>query len=322
MMVCVFALSSRADAQPSLGSQPARAWVTGVSDSEQAIATDLYAAGNREFTESRFAQALAKYKEAIQHWDHPAIRYNMAVCLINLDQLVEARDNLERSLAYGARPLGANLYAQGLTYRKLIAGQLAHLKISCREPGAEVTLDGKWLFTGPGVTEQFVLPGEHQVVATKRGFDTASDTVIGVAGKLIEHDIAPRFATRLVRRWDAWKPWAVVASGGVALGAGVVTYLVAKHDFDGYDSSIESRCPTGCDAVTYAMLRDYHRRLDRAGTEQVVAFTLLSTAGAVVVAGLVGVVLNQPRAQVEANRPQSAVVPTPGGAVAQLRWRF
>lgn len=98
---------ARGGAQPSPEPAPpaageaARPWASGVTEAEQAIALDLYVAGNREFTESRYAQALAKYKEALQHWDHPAIRYNMAVCLINLDQPVEARDNLERSFAYG-----------------------------------------------------------------------------------------------------------------------------------------------------------------------------------------------------------------------------
>jgi tetratricopeptide (TPR) repeat protein len=128
---CLLALPAK-HAHGQLSPALTRPWAAGVSDSEQAIARELYVAGNREFAELRFAQALAKYKEAIQHWDHPAIRYNMAVCLINLDQLVEARDNLERSLAYGAAPLEGDTYGHGLTSRKLLDAQLAHLKIAAR----------------------------------------------------------------------------------------------------------------------------------------------------------------------------------------------
>src|ERR1041384_5557334 len=98
MFACMLALlSTRAHAQPSLEptatpkADAPRPWAAGVSESEQAVALKLYVAGNLEFAESRFAQALAKYKEAIQHWEHPAIRYNMAVCLINLDQPLEAK---------------------------------------------------------------------------------------------------------------------------------------------------------------------------------------------------------------------------------------
>lgn len=222
---CMFAWSStHAHAQPS--PEPAlppeydepRPWAAGVSESEQAIARELYVAGNHEYTESRCAQALVKWKEAIQHWDNPAIRYNMVECLIDLDQPVEARDNLERSLAYGPAPLGADMYARGLTYRKLLDAQLAHVKIACREPGAMVTLDGKLLFTGPGMADQFLVPGEHQVVATKVGFLTASKTLVLVAGKLTTDDIRPTLevkpTTRMVRRWERWKPWGVLAGGG------------------------------------------------------------------------------------------------------------
>jgi hypothetical protein len=169
----------------------ARPWAAGVSEREQALALELYLAGNQEFAESRFTLAIAKYREALWYWDHPAIRFNMAVSLINLDQSIEAQENLESSLRYGAAPLGVSLYNQGLTYRKLLDAQLVRLRIACPEPDAKVTLDGKVLFTGPGSTEQIVLPGEHQVVATKVGFVTVSETLVLVAGKTSAYEISP-----------------------------------------------------------------------------------------------------------------------------------
>jgi len=50
-----------------------------------------------------------------------------------------------------------------------------------------------------------------------------------------------------------------------------------------------------------------------------VGVSLLVVGGAGVAAGLVGVYLNLPRAVVE-HAP--AIAPTPGGAVASLRWNF
>ena len=183
--------TARAAPAPALPPGNARPWAQGVSDRAQAVAFELYSAGNREFVELRFAQALAKYREAIRHWDHPAIRFNIAVCLINLDQIVEARDNLERSLAHGAAALGADAYAQALTQRTLLDGKLARLTLDCPEPDEEVMIDGKLVFKGPGTVEQFLLPGEHQVVATKPGFLPASRKIVLAAGASAAFEIRP-----------------------------------------------------------------------------------------------------------------------------------
>ena len=336
-VACSLVLPVHTAAQPvpppppeSAGATEHRPWAAGVSETEQAIALEHFVAGNREFTEARFAQALGRYREALHHWDHPAIRYNIAVCLINLDQPVEARSDLERGLAFGAAPLGGDAYAQGLTYRKLLDGQLAHLALTCREPGAEVTLDGRRVLAGPGASEEFLLPGAHQVVATKPGYLTASRTLDLVAGKRTAFEIEPSVAVaatpRVVRRWAAWKPLAVLGSGGALLGLGALAYLAARHNFTVYDRDVAKHCSAGCTASDLAALPDARRAYDRAGTEQTLAVVLLSTGAAAVIAGAIGVVLNQPRLQLDAARPGTPVVitaaPVPGGATAVLRGAF
>ena len=168
-----------------------RPWASGVSDKRQAAALSLYEAGNQEFVQAHYAQALARYKQAILQWDHPAIRFNMAVCLINMDEPVEARENLERSLAYGAAVLGADTYAQALAYRKLLDDKLVRLTLDCPEPDEEVILDGKLVFKGPGVVDRFVLPGEHQIVATKQGFLPTAKRIVLVLGKPATYEIRP-----------------------------------------------------------------------------------------------------------------------------------
>jgi hypothetical protein len=176
---------------PAPTSDDSRPWASGVSESEQAIALDLYNAGNDELVESRFAQALAKYREAIRHWDHPAIRYNMAVCLMQLGQLVEARDSFERSVAYGRRPLEADKCEQAVQHRKDLEAQLAVVEISAWDRGTDVMLDGTPLLKAPATSRRFVLPGPHQVVATRPGFLTLSRTINLGAGKLARHVIVP-----------------------------------------------------------------------------------------------------------------------------------
>jgi hypothetical protein len=323
--------AARAHGQPAEATavtpgENVRPWAAGVSEAEQATALELYRAGNLEFAESRFAQALAKYRDAIRHWDHPAIRFNMAVCLINLDQPLEAKGSLERSLAYGDGPLGAEAFSQGLTYRKLLDAQLAQVKIACPEPGTLVTLDGRFLFTGPGSVVESLLPGGHQVVATKPAFLTASKALVLVAGKLTTYDIGPLerpLATRTVRRWAPWKPWAVLGAAGALAGAGAISYVAAKHNFASYDRGISADCPHGCDpAMLMALSPSYRRARDRGDVEQVAAFSLFSAAGAVAVAAVIAVIANQPRVQLESHHAQPAVAPVSGGAALLMNWGF
>jgi hypothetical protein len=302
-----------------------RPWAAGVPASEQAAAIELYVAGNREFTESRFPQALARYKEAIRHWDHPAIRFNMAVCLINLDQPLEAHDNLEHSLAYGEPPLGPDAYGQAVTYRRLLAGQLSRLTIRCKEPGMRVSVDGKPLFTGPGAFDQIVMPGPHQVVAAKAGFLTDSKTLVAVAGKVTPYEVhamAIVAAPTMVRRWAAWLPWAVFASGGAFVAGGAWSYSAAAHNFDRYDQIVAARCAQRCSAETLASYSDLRRYQDRGNAEQVAAFSLFVVGGAAVLGGIVGLILNQPHVPSEVMRGQPMVAPTTGGATVSMRWSF
>jgi len=171
-------------AQASVSSAPtSRPWAAGVSKAEQAVALELYVVGNHAFVEHHYPEALASYKRALAHWDHPAIRFNLAVCLLELGLPVAARGHLERSLAYGANVLGAEAYAQALAYRARLDRQLVRLTLDCPEPGEEILLDGELIFVGPGQVTRFVLPGEHRVVASKLGYLPAIKRIVLVVGQ-------------------------------------------------------------------------------------------------------------------------------------------
>jgi tetratricopeptide (TPR) repeat protein len=302
-----------------------RPWAEGVPASEQAVALELYAAGNREFTESRFTQALARYKEAIRHWDHPAIRFNIAVCLINLDQALEAHDNLERGLAYGEPPLGPDAYGQAMIYRKLLAGQLGRLTIRCQQPGMRISVDGKPLFTGPGAVDQIVIPGEHQVVATKAGFLTDSKTLVAVAGKVASYEVRPIAIVAeptMVRRWSVWLPWAVFAGGGALAAGGAWSYSAAADNFDRYDRVVAARCAQRCSAEMLASYPELRRYQDHGNAEQIAAYSMFAVGGAAVLGGVVGLILNQPHVKSDVIHVQPMVAPTAGGAAVSVRWSF
>ena len=322
VVVCVRVASAQTVPDPAetFASAEPKPWAAGVSQDEQTLAFALFDQGNTEFLELRYAQALAKYREAIKHWDHPAIRFNIAVCLINLEQPLEAFDNLERALKYGAAPLGEDVRGQALTYRKLLLSQLAHVKLSCKEPGASVALDGKQLFIAPGSAELDVLPGEHLVVAIKPGFQTASEKIDLRPGKELSLDVRLvgfRSATVTTRRWAQWKPWVVLGAGAVVAGGGAVMFGFAQSNMSDYDSTVVSECP--CTAAQSREL-DLQGYLNRARAQEVVAYSLFAVGGSVLAVGIVGVILNLPRTQLMLD--SANVNATPHGGSATVGWRF
>lgn len=292
-------------------------WAAGVAPAEQEAALALYRAGNAEFEESRYAQALAKYREAVKHWDHPAIRFNMAVSLVNLDQPLEAYEDLEAAMKFGEAPLGADGYAQAVTYKKLLDGQLTHLRVTCDVPDAEVTLDGKSLLHGTGEATRLLLPGEHQVVASKQGFETETSTLVLVPGKELVHPVKLvrlEARTHLERRWSSSTPWIVLGSGaGLALAGGVLE-IMARGEYQTYDQLLIAQCGRGCGPNAMVALdpsTTSHKSTGHA--ENIAGVSLLVVGGAVAVTGLVGVYLNQPRTVLE-HAP--IVTPLPGGGAA------
>jgi hypothetical protein len=294
-------------------------WTVGVSEAEQAIALELYSQGNIEFQAGRLIQALTKYREALTHWAHPAIHFNLAVCLINLDQPLEAKHQLELAMRYGEAPLGRDMYLQGITHRHSLDGQIARVEISCAEPGTTITLDGAFLFTAPGSVERLVLPGKHQIVGTKPGYMTATETIELLPARLTKHDvrlIALKSVTRLVRRWPVWKPWLVVGSGASIATLGGLAYGIAKHRFNSYDADVTMHCPRGCDASMTAALQGLESNKDSGNRWQAAAFSLFAVGGAVAITGAIGLYLNQQRPETSSVTP--AISATPGGATVAV----
>lgn len=90
----------------------------GVSETKKAEAGRLLEHGNALFLDKNYTAALAKYREAVAAWDHPAIRFNIVRCLIQLDRPVEAGENLQTTLRYGAAPLEDAVYTEALAYAR------------------------------------------------------------------------------------------------------------------------------------------------------------------------------------------------------------
>lgn len=239
-----------AQAQSELpGSRAAeRPWVAGVSAKEQKAALDLFREGNALLKESLFVQAAAKYREALSHWNHPGIHYNLALALLNLDQPIEVYKHLEEALKYGPAPLDADKFDHANRYRALIEKQLAHIEITCEKPaGAVVTMDGQRLFLAPGRYAGLVRVGQHTIVAQRKGYVAVQKSPTLPPGEKTKIELRMFTAEQLThykRRWPLYMPIAVLAAGVVAAGVGGILQWQAKESYNAYDRGIGS-CSVG-----------------------------------------------------------------------------
>ncbi|MFH2006577.1 MAG: hypothetical protein ABI333_08335 [bacterium] len=174
---------------------------------------------------SRYLPAVAALEKALALWDHPAIRFNLAVCFIQLDRNKEAYLHLTEALKGDKEILGEK-WAEARSYYRLLRQRVARVRISCDDPGAEVSLDGRRLFTAPGAAELVIRPGRHQLLATRTGYVTVSRTLHALAGrrtafriKLLKGERA--FCFRSFYRYH----WAVPSSVSVAAAAAIATGL-------------------------------------------------------------------------------------------------
>ncbi|HTE53782.1 MAG TPA: hypothetical protein VK698_23165 [Kofleriaceae bacterium] len=276
-------------------SQP---WSIGVSAERKARATELLARGNELLVENRYAAALEQYRLAIRAWDHPAIRANMVVCLINLGRPLEAYESALLALKYGPAPhQKPEVYAETVNYRKLLEGQIAALRVSCGEPGARVTMDGQDLLVCPARSTRRLLAGRHQIVARKPGFLTVTRDFTSVPGRTEAVDIRLIRVTEaavIQQPWPSWKPWAVTGTGAGLMLLGGLLELKARADMDRHDADLEQMCmDDGCSQGEIGRaLADLE---SRAELEDRIAITAAITGGAVAVTGLVWVYLNRPR---------------------------
>jgi tetratricopeptide (TPR) repeat protein len=273
-----------------------RPWARGVSERDQARAQALFDAGNELLEDNLFAQALELYDQALERWDHPGIRYNVAVALINLERPIEAYQHLQGALRYGDTALEPELVFQARSYERLLEGQIVRLTVECTQPEVTVLLDGRDVLACPGERDLLLLPGEHQLTAFRSGYLTREMSLVlpgGEARRVPVELMTLDQATVEHRRWDPWKPWAVVGGGVAVAAAGLGFELRARATYQSYDNAIAILCaPVPCadedlpDVVTAAR--------SRARLQHRIGVGLLATGGAAAAAGVVMAFINRP----------------------------
>lgn len=315
LIAAAICAAAPADAQPKRSppaegdvvvlNDPDKPWSAGVPMERREAAKAQFEEGNRLFRIPLFAKAADKYKAALADWKHPAFYFNLALAQLNLSQDVEARDSLERALAHGAAGLKAEEHREAQRQLEELARTLGRIRVICRTPGAEVTLDGVMLFRGPDSHESWVKATDHELTAKKTGYIAEARRLTVSPGELQELEltlITLSEATDRSRRWATWKPWAVVAVGATVAAAGGGLHALSARNFNAYDEGFvgldcatpsETRPTPGCEGSQVpAHLRD---QLTSARSQQAIAVGAYVAGGSLIAAGAILLYMNRPR---------------------------
>lgn len=295
-------------------------WAKGVPAETQAKANALFADANQLFSQQQHAPALEKYRAAIALWDHPMIRFNMAVTLIRLDRMLEAADDLDGALRYGNAPFTPELYQQALDYRAVLARTIGTVEASCTAPNTHILLDGKPWFTPPGSARQRVLAGEHVIVASRDGFMTKSIRVV-VAGGAVQTEKIELMpidsVVKLVYPYPRWVPWATTGVGAAIALGGLGFWVAGNNQMNDFQAAFAQTCASGC-AANLSDQKALADERDSAHLKGQIGVSMMIAGGAVAIGGVVAAIVDSPRRVL----PNVEVVPTSGGGMAVFGGHF
>jgi hypothetical protein len=307
-----------------------RPWAAGVSQANQQQALQLFHDGNLNLNDGLFAKAAEKYREALKHWDHPAIHYNLALAQMNLDQPIDAYNNMQASLKFGEPPLQSkDKFDHAREYMLLLEKEIATVQVSCDKPGAKVTVDGRLAFVAPGKFETQVLVGKHTFVAEKQGYTTHINAPYIGPGEKFRIELKLYTAeelTRYKRKWDAtWMPWVVVGAGVAIAGAGGLLEMSASSSYSDYDKQVAACNMNNQGCTPTAALTDLRSSGD---TKKSFGYVAYGVGAAAIIAGATLLYINRPEAyeiraeDVDKERVSVSPVVTPGYAGAALQGHF
>jgi tetratricopeptide (TPR) repeat protein len=286
------------------GSTGDRPWAAGVSPDKQHAALKKFQEGNAQLNDGLFPAAVKLYREALKDWEHPAIYYNLALALLNLDKPIEVYESLQKAIKYGPAPLEKDKFDHAKEYLLLVEKQIATVDISCSKPGAKISVDGKEVFTvgEDGKTGHVigrVKIGKHTFVAEKPGYNAQVDAPFIGPGETYRLELTLYTAeelTRYKRRWNQkWMPYAVIG-GGVALGlAGVLLEVGANGKYDDYDAAV-LKCNNESGSMGCANDGDVADTRKSGDTMKTLGYVGYGVAGAALVTGAILLYLNRSQA--------------------------
>ena len=270
----------------------------------------------------RLEEAIALYREALHHRQHPQIYLNLARALEKYGDLLAAHRNVQRALEANPRDaLSDEQSAIAAQLESQLEARLARIEVLCDEPGAEVFVDGKPWPLGAGAHASMVLVGEHVIIAKKPGFFTVTRSQPVMAGQSmrvtvhLERDPGHLYQ----RRWHRALPLTTLATGSAFALAGGWFLRDARNQYRNAADTFDHGCTLSCGSQVGAEVRD-------AVTTQRWGAAALAIGSTVALTGLVMLVLNQPQPYQPSDfgGAEFRILPMRGSRTAGVSasWRF
>lgn len=225
------------EAEPAVtpAAEPATA-----GEDAHALAQRLFVEGNELLGKYRLARAVEKYQQALDHWKHPVIHFNLAKALYGLGRLLDAYRHAELALQGGPESLGAGEegkknYDLILALRDELRRELAGVTVTSTERGVQVAVDRDRIALGLPA-EQMVLPGEHRMSAQKRGHQTLSESFMVQPGESVTVTLSSH------RPIAPWRPWAATGGGLALVVAGSLLCVHALNSRDELERRAVEQC--------------------------------------------------------------------------------
>jgi hypothetical protein len=235
--------------------------------------------------------AIKKYREALEYWDHPIIHYNLSRLLNALERPLEAYQSVERALRPGPVPLSEDpvqakkIHAHLLRLRDQLRARLVEIQIASAEPEVELSVGNRAVATASVKSELF-LPGTHRLAAQAPSH-----------WPLLQAMALPPGATmhlrlRSERAFTPWKPWALTGGGTATALAGLGLYWHGRSQRNDLANEVKTLCAPSCPVE----MRDaFDRDWRQVRTLQRVGVGTLITGGSAALLGAGLVLWNQRR---------------------------
>ena len=292
MFLAAAVLVSAAFASPPLHAQSARCareagtqsddgekpWSRTASAEGQDKAQTLHRRALSAWKNDSVTEASALLRQALDHWQHPSIRVNLAKALLELGRPAEAHEVVSPLFQYSAAILGCERHRNLQDLRARLERRVARLMIECRLSGTTITIDGTIKPDGPCSREFILNPGDHQLVIEKAGHQTRTEDFA-----LVERDTQQVEVTAHVPERPTWV--GPVLSVGVltsAVGSGL--WLLANSKEETLQSRLESCPATGCTGEKASEMHSMRRSANR---QRRAGWITLAAGGAAVTASAV-----------------------------------
>jgi len=266
-------------------------WNDGTSPERQDRARKLYREANKLVEVAALVQAVRTYKQALAHWDHPKIRYNLAVVLMETGQPIEAYENILIALRHGVEGLGPDNHKRAMTDRRVLQAGLVSVSIRSQQSDVQVTLDGKSVASTPDQARALIRPGEHQLLAQGGGYGTITFDYPFWPDR--HYDITVDPSRGIQRYWRQWIPWSVLGAGVALSSMGGAFHWRARSNFNEFDARAIEACRDGCPPGTEPP--ELTSLENRARIQGRVAAVLYAVGAAATVSGISLLIVNRPR---------------------------